>query len=512
MEWAAALAVIAGVALWVHLYLFGAAPLWDSAAFLTIGKLQQQGLLLYRDLWDTKPPGIYAYQRLVFSVLPAAVWSLRLTDCALYVAGGLLFYGLCRRAAGWPLAVAATAAWLFLSHHPEFAAAGFYTEEYAALCAIAAVAAAAHYRAGGRDWAALASGAATAAAVLFKHPGAACAMPALVLLSARRPRRAVALFAAAAAAPLIAVVGWFAAHGALAALLDCQIWSLLSQHGVTGAEAPPFSLVALARESAAHLGGRPLLLLPAAIGVIAALWRPDRLRLAAVLWLAADLLLIAAQRFYSPHYFILAFPSLLLLSTIGAAALLEPSPGEPRAARLARALLAGVAVAGLWPLVEGTVARRQMTVAESWARLRGAASEWPRDPGGPFEMQLGLVLREQTPDGAHIFVFDTGSAVAAYWTADRLPASRYIFSKQVLASPARQAEQLAELARTPPAAVVVLGRPAEYHFSPWLRAGYRLDRVMELYTQRAEIWLPLGRTGDGGLESGETPPAPRPRM
>ncbi|MGH7785656.1 MAG: hypothetical protein ACRERC_02260, partial [Candidatus Binatia bacterium] len=251
----------------------------------------------------------------------------------------------------------------------------------------------------------------------------------------------------------------------------------------------------LARESAARLGGRPLVLLPAAAGVVAALWRPDRLRVAAALWLAADLLLIAAQRFYSPHYFVLAFPSLLLLSTSGAAAVFESAPAAPRGLRLGRALLAGLALAAVWPWVEATVARRQMTVADNWARLRGAVSDWPRDPGGPFEMQLALVLREQTAQDARIFVFDSGSAVAAYWTADRLPASRYIFAKQVLASPARQAEQLAELARNGPAAVVVLGRPAEYHFSPWLRAGYRLDRVMELYTQRAEIWL--RRTGDG---------------
>src|SRR5215468_11532288 len=112
---AAIVAAIAAVALWVHLYEFGDAAQYDAGLFLAIGKLLQRGLLLYRDLWDTKPPGIYLYQSAVFALLPLEVWSLRLTDYVLYVAAGVLFYGLCTRAARWPLALGATGLWLYLA-------------------------------------------------------------------------------------------------------------------------------------------------------------------------------------------------------------------------------------------------------------------------------------------------------------------------------------------------------------------------------------------------------------
>ena len=227
---AANVAAIAAVAFWVHLYEFNGEVQYDAALFLTIGKLLQRGLLLYRDLWDTKPPGIYVYQSAVFAVLPVAVWSLRLTDYLLYVAAGVLFFRLCAIEARWPLAFFATAVWLYWAHHPAFNMAGFYTEEYSAMGAIAAVAAAARYwRGGGLAWVAV-SGAAAAAAVLFKHPGAACGIPVVVLISGRRPARALALFAVCGALPLLAVIGYFWWHGALDAFLDCQFFSLLTQH------------------------------------------------------------------------------------------------------------------------------------------------------------------------------------------------------------------------------------------------------------------------------------------
>src|SRR5215468_7824161 len=110
---AAIVAAIAAVALWVHLYEFGDAAQYDAGLFLAISKLLQRDLLLYRDLWDTKPPGIYLYQSAVFAFLPAEVWSLRLADYVLYVVAGLLFFRLCAIEARWELALSATAVWLY---------------------------------------------------------------------------------------------------------------------------------------------------------------------------------------------------------------------------------------------------------------------------------------------------------------------------------------------------------------------------------------------------------------
>lgn len=485
----AIVAAIAGLTLWVHLFEFNGITRWDSAAFLSIGKLLQRGLLLYRDLWDTKPPGIYVYQSAVFAVLPVAVWSLRLTDYVLYVGAGILFYRLCAVEARWPLALAATALWLFLNHHPTFNIAGFYTEEYMSICAIAAVAAALRYwRAGNAGWVAV-SGLATAAAILFKHPGVACAVPVLCLISGRRPLRALPVYALCTALPLLLVVAYFWWGGVLAEFLDCQFLYLLVQQGVTQSNDVAFS--ARFQELGARTWERfapfPVLLWPAMLGSAVCLVRPSRFRLAALTWLAADLLLIAAQKFYYEHYFIQVVASAVLVGVIGAAWLLQARPRERPLVRAIRLALCMAVFALLWRPLLTVIARRQPTVAQAWASLRAGPAQWPEHPGGAFEAEIGRYVNERTAPDDRLFIYETGTALADFWTADRLPASRYLFSIVPQASFARQAEQLAELGRTRPAYVLITGNSVFRHFTPLLLAQYTLAAV-RTGEYRVEIW------------------------
>jgi hypothetical protein len=496
----AIVAAIAGVTLWVHLFELNGITRWDSAAFLAIGKLLQHGLLLYRDLWDTKPPGIYLYQSAVFAVLPVEVWSLRLTDYVLYVGAGIVFYRLCAVEARWPLALAATAVWLFLNHHPSFNIAGFYTEEYTAMCAIAAVAAALRYwRAGGLGWVA-ASGVATAAAIIFKHPGVACAVPVLCLISGRRPLRALPLYAVCSAVPLLLVVAYFWWHAALAEFFDCQFLYLLVQQGVT--QTGDVGLAARFQELGARTWERfapyPVLLWPAVLGSAVCLLRPSRFRLAALTWLAADLLLIAAQKFYYEHYFIQVFASALLVGVIGAAWLLQARPRERPVVRVARLALSMAVFALAWRPLLAVIAHRQPVVAHAWATLRAGPSQWPEHPGGPYEAEIGRYVNERTAPDDRFFIYETGTALAAFWTADRLPASRYLFSIVPQANFARQAEQRAELERTRPAYVVITGNSVFRYFTPLLLAHYTLAAV-RTGEYRVEIWArnELAPFGDG---------------
>jgi hypothetical protein len=483
-------AVIGVVTVWVQLYEFKGVNTADSAAFLTIGKLlQRPGLTLYRDLWDTKPPGIYMYQTAVFSLLPVHVWSLRFTDCLLYLGAGLLFYQLCAVQARWPVALAATAVWLFLAHHPSFNIAGFYTEEYAVICAIAAVAAALRYwRVGGSGWVTV-SGMATAAAMLFKHPGVAAAVPAACLLSGRQPLRALPLYAAALAAPLVAVVAYFWWRGALAPFLDCQFSYLLVQQGITG----PGRVGVLARlqELGQHTWERlapyPVLVWPMAIGSAVCLLRPDRFRVAALGWLIADLLLVALQKFYFEHYFIQTFASAVLVAAIGAAWALQSRPRDGRAVRAARLAVSAAVLALVCEPLVTLIGDRQATVISAWAALRAGPDQWPQYPGSSFEASVGRYVNARSDPNDRVFVYDTGTSVAALWTADRLPASRYIFSIVPQSSVARQAEQLAELDRARPAYIIITGDPVFHHFTPFLLAHYTRGYVLTR-GYRVEIW------------------------
>jgi hypothetical protein len=485
----ALLVAIASVTLWVHLYEFNGMTQWDSAAFLAIGKLLQRDLLLYRDLWDTKPPGIYIYQTVVFSLLPVQVWSLRLTDYVLYVAAGVLYYRLCALEARWGLALAATAIWLYMAHHPSFNIAGFYTEEYSAICAIAAVAAAVRYwRRGGLAWV-VASGGLAAAAVVFKHPGAACGLPIVVLISGRRPLRAVPLFVLSGALPIALVVGYFWWRGALDAFLDCQYLHLLTQHGISDPTTTHWGarLQELGQRTYEWLQPYPAVLWPALFGSAVCLLRPNRFRLAALLWLAADLAFIAAQKFYYEHYYIQLFASAVLVGVIGAAWLLQARPGEPWPVAVPRLAACAVAVALAWSGLRTVVAQRRPIVAAAWTALRSGPAAWPHAPGGPFEVELGRYMKERTSPDDRIFIFETGTHLAAYWTADRLPASRYIFSIVPQASFARQAEQIAELERTRPAYVAITGNPVASYFTPFLLANYTLATV-KWGGDRVELW------------------------
>jgi hypothetical protein len=482
-------AAIAAVTLWVHLYEFNGMTQWDSAAFLAIGKLLQRGLMLYRDLWDTKPPGIYIYQTVVFSVLPVQVWSLRMTDYVLYVAAGVLYYRLCALEARWPLALAATAIWLYLAHHPSFNIAGFYTEEYSSICAVAAVATAVRYwRRGGLPWVA-ASGGLAAAAVIFKHPGAACALPIVIVISGRRPLRALPLFVLSGALPIALVVGYFWWRGALDAFLDCQYLHLLTQHGITDPGAPRWDarLRELGERTYAWLKPYPVVLWPALFGSAVCLLRPNRFRLAALLWLVADLLFIAAQKFYYEHYYIQLFASAVLVGVIGAAWLLQVRPREHWRVAVPRLAASAVVAALAWDGMRTVLAQRRPTVAAAWAALRRGPDAWPHAPGGRFEAELGDYMRERTAPDDRIFIHETGTRLAAYWTADRLPASRYIFSIVPQASFARQAEQIAELEHTRPAYVAITGNPVVRYFTPFLLANYTLATV-KWGGDRVEIW------------------------
>ena len=421
------------------------------------------------------------------------MWSLRFTDYALYVAAGCTLYALCRRVARLAAGAGRDGGWLYLAHHPSFNIAGFYTEEYVASSPSSrwrrrrATPSAA---APGRRWPAAWP---AATAVLFKHPAVACGVPILVLDRARRPLRAVALVAVVGALPLAAVVGYFWWHGALAALLDCQVIQLMAQQGILQPVPLSARLSELAVRTRAQLAPYPVVLYGGGLGAAVCLLRPTRARLAAALWLLADLLLIAAQKFYYEHYFIQLFPSALLCAAYGAAWLVERRRGERwwvTAPRWAVAVAAGLLA---WPSVAAVIAQRRETVDLAWAQLRSGPAAWPHAPGGPFEAELGRYLRDRTAADDRIYIFETGTALAAYWTAERLPASRYFFSITVQSSLARTQEMIGELERTQPVYVVITGGPGERPLlSPYLRAHYTLA-AERWGPYRIEIWARLDR-------------------
>jgi hypothetical protein len=490
LAWIAVVAVVAAVALWVHLFEFNAVNTWDAAQLLTQSKLLQRGLLLYRDVWEMKPPGVFLYHAAVFAVLPVEVWSVRLADYLLYVVAGVLFYRLCAVEARWPLALVATAVWLYFAHHPIFNNQGFYTEEYLSMCAIAAVAAATRYwYRGGFGWVVV-GGVAVAGAVLFKHPGAACGLPVAILVSGRRPLLALPLLALSFALPLALIVAYFWWQGALTEFIDCNFYVLLAYGAIAqaGAPTPLQRLTELGQRTWQLFGFYPQLLWPVLFGIAVCVQRPNRFRVAALTWLAADLIMIAAQKRYYEHYYIQLFASGILVGTLGAAWLLQRQPGERWLASAGRLALCVLAVALAWPRVQQLIAERRPAVQHAWNTLWAGPAAWLDHPGGNFEAGIGRYVKEHTTADDHVFVYADGTGAAIYWTAERTPASRYLYPSASQLSRAREAEQRAELERTRPAYMVIAGGPHDLrHFTPFLLANYTLDEI-KWVDYRVELW------------------------
>src|SRR5579863_771223 len=52
----------------------------DQATYCVIGQGLLQGKLLYRDLWDNKPPGIFYIYSLIVKIFGPVMWSVGAVD------------------------------------------------------------------------------------------------------------------------------------------------------------------------------------------------------------------------------------------------------------------------------------------------------------------------------------------------------------------------------------------------------------------------------------------------
>lgn len=489
------------VTLWVHLAELGADLQWDSHIFMIIAKQMRYGLLPYRDLWELKPPAMFYYLRGIFTVLPEALWSVRFVDFAVYTGAGLAFYRLCRREVGRLLALAGTAAWLFVAHHTKFNMGGLYTEEYAAINGIIAVACAAAYARSGRSRWALASGVAVATAALFKHPGAAALIPSAVLIAQRPTLRAYALLLCGFATPLVLVVAYFWSHGALTEFLECNFWALLV-HGRMH-EGVDYALVSarlrdLVIAAATELEGFPFLFVALGVATPFVLLAPSWLRVAALLWVALDFLGVAAQRQFANHHFILTFPSTCLIGTLTAGWLLEPRPRDRWFVTLARA---GLRIAMLWvalPAVHGAWQQRLPVVSAQWRVLWTGPNAWPHSPArAQREEAVGHYVRDRTAQDERVHVQGFApSLLGIYWATDRRVATRYFYEPPYPLDPALV---LAELRQNRPAYVVVGTHPTFHFILPWLMEDYTLE-TGNWQEYRKDIWV---RSECAGFSAGE---------
>ena len=194
----------------------------DSGLFAYAGKLITEGALLYQDIWDTKPPGVFYLNALAISLGGSTPWSIWWFELIWFSLTMIVLMVILIRLTSLLAGFAATFLVAFTALHPAYVSGGNYTEVYALLPQVLTlVAAMAYFKTGKSRWMAM-FGVLTATAFLLKPTfialGIASLATALVVsrgwADRARAIRLVGLFAVGLATPvLLAGLYWMLQGG-----------------------------------------------------------------------------------------------------------------------------------------------------------------------------------------------------------------------------------------------------------------------------------------------------------
>jgi len=200
----------------------------DSGLFAYGGQQVLRGALLYRDVFDTKPPLVFYLNAAAFRVGGENAWSIWALSILWIAATGLAFFLLLKAVTRRRTALATTLLFLAVLHDSAFYQGGNFTEVYALLPQVLVLGATVWYLRHGRGAIVILVGCLTAVAFLIKPTYLVLGVVSLGLILEREIAagrwRGAALRLAAFLAGMAAVLGVVAAYwgfrGGLGDLLD----------------------------------------------------------------------------------------------------------------------------------------------------------------------------------------------------------------------------------------------------------------------------------------------------
>ena len=418
--------------------------LWASAV-----RGMSRGQLLYRDVWEQRPPGIYWTYLAAFHVFGWTAGTVAILDLCAAAATTTLLYLIARPLSGPTTGALAAALYATLTMPAWlYRYSGFLersvSETFIVACAAAGFWCAVRFRGSGRYAYAFGAGVAAGAAMIFK-PNAGLYLPAILVWAAlyrTEPRSAaprpfvwpLALAGAGAAVmPTLAIV-WLWRLGTLGdakiAVVDFNRF-YVSQGFTVGGYALDFSKAVWLRMKTEPLW------LAGGVGSLIALWDLARRRRlsplagVAVIWGAAAALVIVvngARLFNS--YFIQALAPLSLLS----AWVLTESARASRPRRVIAAvtgvLMAVVLLQRHYPAKVFGSARADFDVlrgrTDTTAYLEGFGGyDNRRGYSARANSEVAAYVRDRTAPGDQIYLFGINGA-GIYFAADRLTAHRFL--------------------------------------------------------------------------------------
>ena len=417
----------------------------DQSLYAYVGERMHAGGLPYRDAWDQKPPAIH----FVYAGL-RSIWAsdaiVPFADLAAAAGVAVLLYKLGNFVGPAGSGAAAALVFLLLSNPAFTRIAGIrlraQCETFIALAVTAAFVVLLKDRKGVAGLSALGAGVLFGLAFTFKYNAAVFAIAgvAVLWLFSRVTFGTLTRLAIGFSLPPLAFLAIFALGGALRQLYDATIAYNLEYSGETYSgllDVVRYLLtfpVERARVDALWtVGGAGCLILLAGA-------RADRTRLFPVIWVAAACASIAINGSRSlPQYFVQANPALALAAAWGGVVAWEWIHGWLGSfkARYAATAVAAVVVVAVWrvnqfpKLVEQTVFDARYALGAMSRDDYLSRYDDDRKYSALAAVSLGEYLRSHSAPADRVYVF--GFTCAAYVEADRESASRFFWSRPVIA-------------------------------------------------------------------------------
>jgi 4-amino-4-deoxy-L-arabinose transferase-like glycosyltransferase len=434
-HWAPALAAVVAalLALGARVAFWNAPLTADEGGYAQIARLWDRGVELYGDAWVDRPQGLLLVYRVLLDLGGGSTESLRILAAVVAMLLVLATVVVALRICG---TIEAIAAGLLLA---TFAASPFiesFTLSGELLAAFPAALSLLAFTAYLRDrrllWLAVA-GLLTGCAVMMKQSAFDAGLGAVLFLLVTERRRAALSVSVLVLAALVPV--------ALAASTAPHVhdwWHAVVAYRAEGDSlltgSPLHRLEQLAGSLPAAAKGLGVLGLLAAIG-----WRSSPLL--ARLWLGAALVGVLGGGNFHAHYYVQLAAPLSILAAVGVRQLLVHRRPLATAACGAAALATLVLTAPLW-------------FASGSAQARAI---WPEDRRLVYSEAVASYVRAHTGPDERVYVLWAGADV--YYLADRRPATRYMWFRNVASIEGALAATRRMLAAHPPALVVLMQRP-----------------------------------------------------
>lgn len=445
-------------------------PALDQSLFVYYAQCLGRGLHLYRDLWDSKPPGLFALYAAANRVAPPEQVP-RWLDALAAAGAAALVFAFARRQAGPWTALAAAFFAATLGSAPVFGGPLVAAQAEALMAPLLLASALSARRAGAA--AGFAAGFLVGSAALLKL--VAVVLVPIVWIAAppgshRDGRRTFASLAGVAT-PLFACGLGLALQGDLGEAVQAVLVYPRAYAAEIASRAPLLPLLQRGAERLAR--GLPWTLSLVACGAVWPGARP--LRGVALAWLGLAAAGILLQRQMAGYHLFLLAPALAILAGRGAgvaADLVRRTWIAARAGRVSSALwLVVLAAAAAWPLaLEARLWVRHHAPHVAYRFGRTSYTGFLEALGGPGPAwieagQLSAPIRERAGEGDRLLVW--GLSPAVYAQSGLLPATRYAFHQTLLVpdSPLsrrwpdalqRRAALFESLQRSPPRFVVVV--------------------------------------------------------